>query len=259
MTLSQYESSSSHAPARAARSRLTTLPTSLRGSLSMKTVRTGTRYGVNRSRHHVVRASSLGPSSVHTTNAQGTSPRRSSATPTTAASRTPSAANNTSSTVPGNTLSPPRLIMSDTRLSSHRKPSSSNQPRSPVWNQPSSVSLSRKAGSMLRAKVVGVRTITSSFVIVTSMPASGRPTEPSLDSPYARASAADHPTTSPPSSVWPYELSTITPNLSRNRAAWTGDRGAVIDRTIFSGERSVTDSSYRTMASAAGGKTVDRN
>ncbi|OBI91719.1 class I adenylate-forming enzyme family protein [Mycobacterium asiaticum] len=77
-------------------------------------------------------------------------------TPTTAASRTPSAPASTSSTAPGNTFSPPRLIMSETRPSSHRKPSSSNQPRSPVWNQPSSVSLSRKAGSTLRAAVVGV-------------------------------------------------------------------------------------------------------
>ncbi len=44
-----------------------------------------------------------------------------------------------------------------------------------------------------------------------------------------------------------------------NWRACTGDSGAVMDRTIRSGDRSVTDSSCSTMVSAAGGSTVERS
>ena len=39
------------------------------------------------------------------------------------------------------------------------------------------------------------------------------------------------PTISPPISVWPQQLSTVTPKRSRNRRACSGDSGAVMLRT----------------------------
>jgi hypothetical protein len=72
----------------------------------------------------------------------------------------------------------------------------------------------------------------------------------------AFASAAVHPITSP-ISTWPYPFSTYTGNFAVNRCAWSGESGAVIDRTYFKGPRSVTAESV-SIASAAGGSTVER-
>ena len=94
--------------------------------------------GARCSRHSAARASaSTVAPSRGTTNAHGTSPRRSSGMPATAHSATSGDRRITSATSSGKTLRPPRLIMSDTRPSIQRKPSSSMRPRSPVWNQPS--------------------------------------------------------------------------------------------------------------------------
>ncbi len=48
------------------------------------------------------------------------------------------------------------------------------------------------------------------------------------------------------------------PNRSRNRRACSGDSGAVMLRTYFSGARSVIDSSSASIVIAAGGSTVER-
>ena len=87
-------------------------------------------------------------------------------------------------------------------------------------------------------------------------PGCGRPIAP-IFSGCSRASAAVQPITSPISAC-PYPLSTVTPNFSVKRRAWTGESGAVMLRTYLSGARSVTDGSSVSIAIAAGGSTVDR-
>ena len=77
-------------------------------------------------------ASSSSSVAVPTTTAVTCWPRRSSATPITATSRTAGCAARTSSTSSGCTFSPPETIMSSTRPSIQRSPSSSRCPVSPV-------------------------------------------------------------------------------------------------------------------------------
>ena len=52
----------------------------------------------------------------------------------------------TSSTSSGCTFSPPETIMSSSRPSSQRSPSSSSRPTSPVWYQPSRICCSSASG-----------------------------------------------------------------------------------------------------------------
>src|SRR4029077_20045849 len=82
-------------PVRSAPRRI--LPTSVRGISSTRRNATGTLYGTRCSRHNATSASSATSSSV-TTYATGTSPRRSSGSPTTPASRTDGWRSRTSST-----------------------------------------------------------------------------------------------------------------------------------------------------------------
>src|SRR5204863_10078895 len=82
-------------------------------------------------------ASSSCSVAVPTTTATTRWPRRSSGAPMTATSATPGWRASTSSTSSGWMFSPPDTIMSSTRPTTHRSPSSSMWPTSPVLYQPS--------------------------------------------------------------------------------------------------------------------------
>ncbi len=91
-------------------------------------------------------ASSASAVTSPTTIATTRCPRRSSGTPTTATSRTAGCRASTSSTSSGWMFSPPEMIMSSTRPSIQRSPSSSRWPVSPVWYQPSRIAFSSASG-----------------------------------------------------------------------------------------------------------------
>ena len=83
--------------------------------------------------------SSAVTASPATTTATTRWPSRSSGAPTTATSRTRGWRASTSSTSSGWMFSPPETIMSSSRPTSQRSPSSSSRPTSPVWYQPSRI------------------------------------------------------------------------------------------------------------------------
>ena len=208
------------------------------------------------------------PLASGTTNAHGTSPRRSSGRPTTATSATSGDRRSTSSTSPGCTFIPPRLIMSDTRPSIHRKPSASTRPMSPVRNQPSAlepigevvaVGAARSPGCAPRARPRRRLAALDRRRRSRGSRRRGAAARPrrvaSRRTPRVGRAPADDLAAD---LGLPVAVEQAMPKRSRNRRACSGDSGAVIERTNFSGASDVTDSSSLSIAIAAGGSTVDR-
>ena len=136
-------------------------------------------------------SSSTGPSA--TTTAVTISPQSSDGIPTTATSATPGCSSKTSSTSRGYTLKPPEMMSSLLRPTMRRYPSSSNEPMSPLRNQPST-NASRVASGRRQypGNTLGPRSRISppsecaSLPLSsrrTSTPGSGKPTVPARRSP----------------------------------------------------------------------------
>src|SRR5581483_5376409 len=122
------------------------LPDGLFGSSSTKRYSRGRFHRAMPPSARQKASSSSAVVSGATTTATTRWPRRSSGAPTTATSTTLGCRATTSSTSSGCTFSPPEMIMSSTRPTSHRSPSSSTLPTSPVKYQPSRIAFSFASG-----------------------------------------------------------------------------------------------------------------